>query len=69
MEEFTLVGYEMTWTVGYFMFQADVWDNHGIIAQRTGKVGAVGYAARKAAMWRDVAASSKREFRVIKDIT
>ena len=66
MEEFILVGYEMTWTVNYFRYQANIWENHGIIAQRAGKRGAVAYAARKAAMWRAVAATSRQQFGVIK---
>ena len=49
MEEFTLVGYEITWTVNYFLYQADLWKNRGITAKT---LGAVAYAARKVAMWR-----------------
>ena len=64
MEEFTLVGYEMMWTVNYFLYQCRLWENRGIAAE---KPGAVSYAARKAAMWRAVAGISEKQFRVIKD--
>lgn len=64
MEEFTLVGYEMTWTVNYFLYQASLWENRGIEAE---KPGAMAYAARKAAMWRAVAGNSDKQFRVTKN--
>jgi hypothetical protein len=58
------VGYEMTWTVNYFLYQAGLWENRGIIAKSPG---AVAYAARKAAMWRAVAGISDEQFCLIKD--
>ena len=67
MEEFTLVGYEMQWTVRYFLYQAGIWKDRGVAAGHSGKVGAVAYAARKAAMWRSMAASSDRQFRIVND--
>lgn len=64
MEEFTLVGYEMTWTVNYFLYQSDLWEIRGITAE---KPGAIAYAARKAAMWRAVAGISEKQFQVTKN--
>jgi len=64
MEEFTLVGYEMGWTVNYFLYQSGLWENRQITAKSGG---AIAYAARKAAMWRAVAGISEKQFRAIKD--
>jgi hypothetical protein len=64
MEEFTLVGYEMTWTVNYFLHQSGLWENRGIAAENPG---AVAYAVRKAAMWRAMAGISDKFFGLMKD--
>lgn len=65
MEEFTLVGYEMVWTVKYYLHNAGVWENRGRAARYAGNEGAVAYAAQKAAMWRTVAASADRQFSIV----
>jgi hypothetical protein len=62
-EEFTLVGYEMTWTVNYFLHQSAIWEDRGNTAH---KPGAVAYAAKKAAMWRSMAGISDDLFRAVK---
>jgi len=67
MEEFTLVGYEMIWTVKYFLHQSRVWEDRGIAARHADKPGAVAYAARKAAMWKSVATTTDRRFCIVND--
>ena len=54
----------MTWTVNYFLYQAGVWKNRRIEAE---KPGAMAYAARKAAMWQAVAGNSDKVFQVTKN--
>ncbi|KAF8810353.1 hypothetical protein BYT27DRAFT_7092155 [Phlegmacium glaucopus] len=64
-EEFTLVGYEMQWTVKYFMHQAGTWDCWGTISQQTSNRRARAYAAHKAAMWGALASVSQRRFQQV----
>jgi hypothetical protein len=61
-EEVGLVGYEMEWTVRYFAYNKKVWEERRNIAQRAGPAS---YAARKAAMWHDVATDADRVFSVL----
>jgi hypothetical protein len=63
MEEFTLVSYEMKWTVNYFLHQSGIWENRKTSAENPG---AVAYAARKSGMWRAVAGMSEHQFHVTK---
>jgi len=63
-EEVILVGYEMKWTMQYFIQRAKRWEDMGSAAKEGGKVsaGAAAYAARKAAMWRWLAFRAKKRF-------
>jgi hypothetical protein len=61
-EEAELVGYEMEWTVRYFAYNKKVWEERGEIAERPGPAA---YAARKAAMWCDIATDADRAFSVL----
>ena len=56
-EEVILVGYEMEWTVRYFLHQAEVWKHRGTIVaiDVTSQAGRRAYAARKSAMWQGLA--------------
>lgn len=62
-----MVGYEMKWTVNYFLYQSGLWVNRKVAAEKAEKRGAAGYAARKAAMWRAVAAISEKQFQAVKN--
>lgn len=64
-EEFTLTGYEMQWTVKYFDFQSEMWENRGIVAEHGGRRGATAYAARKAAMWHSLAENAAARFKAV----
>ena len=63
-EEAILVGYEMQWTVRYFLHQAQQWDDRCDAENeiRSLAPGPAAYAARKAAMWRWVALKAKKCF-------
>lgn len=61
-EELTLVGYEMDWTVRYYIRQSEVWKNRKSVAEVMADMGAAVYAARKAAMWMDMAVDSAGQF-------
>ena len=63
-EEAILVGYEMQWTVRYFLQQAKRWDSLVTSEKECGKLsaGPAAYAARKAAMWRWLALRAKKRF-------
>ena len=64
-EEFTLVGYEMQWTIRYYMHQSEVWEERGRVAGHSQKSGAAAYAARKTQMWRDMAAVAEKKFAAV----
>jgi hypothetical protein len=61
-EEFTLVRYEMEWTVRYYIHQSEVWKQRGRVAKQGNKEGPAVYAARKSHIWWDVAAAAERKF-------
>jgi hypothetical protein len=61
-EEFTLVGYEMEWTMRYFMHEAEVWEGRRRVAVHDDKAGAAAYAARKRHTWREMAAAADTKF-------
>ncbi|KAF8805730.1 hypothetical protein BYT27DRAFT_7073044, partial [Phlegmacium glaucopus] len=48
-EEQILVGYEMEWSVRYFLYQAKVWEECCNVAALS--PGAIAYAARQNACW------------------
>lgn len=64
-EELILVGYEMDWTVRYYIYQSGVWKNRKSIAETLDDAGAAIYAARKEAMWMELAGHSARQFREV----
>jgi hypothetical protein len=64
-EEFTLTGYEMEWTVRYYLHQARIWETRRDMIQEGGDQGARTYAARKAAMWMEIARSADIRFKSI----
>jgi hypothetical protein len=55
----------MTWTVQYFLHQAHVWEGHGIQAEDDNNSGAAAYAARKVAMWTQLATVSEKQFQSV----
>jgi hypothetical protein len=59
-EEVTLTTYEMQWTVAFFVYNSRKWGSHV-----GGSSGAVAYANRKHAMWRDQGLSADRIFRLL----
>ncbi|KAF8802333.1 hypothetical protein BYT27DRAFT_7112690 [Phlegmacium glaucopus] len=62
-EEHILVGYEMEWSVRYFLNNARVWEGRSDAA--AGNPGAAAYAARQVTKWRQVAASCDHLFQGI----
>ncbi|KAF8808483.1 hypothetical protein BYT27DRAFT_7096830, partial [Phlegmacium glaucopus] len=61
-EEHILVGYEMEWSVRYFLYRAKVWEEHcNVVALSPG---AIAYAAHQVARWRQVAAAAESLFKV-----
>ena len=63
-EEAILVGYEMQWSIRYFLHKAQQWDNLCDTGNESSSLapGPAAYAARKAAMWRWVALKAKKCF-------
>jgi hypothetical protein len=61
-EEVELVGYEMGWTVRYFAHNREVWEERRKNAKHAGPAS---YAARKAAMWGDIATDADNAFSVV----
>ena len=63
-KEAILVGYEMQWTIRYFLERAKRWENlESAPKERTkSSTGPAAYAARKAAMWRWLAFKAKQRF-------
>ena len=66
-EEFLLVGYEMQWTVRYFLRQAEIWQQRAVGAAEAGRPGPgpVSYALRKSAAWRTMAHSAEEIFMTV----
>jgi hypothetical protein len=64
-EEYTLVRYEMQWTVRYYLNHARMWKDRAQSAQGVGDAGATAYAMRKAATWTEFAASAEDQFIVV----
>ncbi|KAF8816593.1 hypothetical protein BYT27DRAFT_7076625 [Phlegmacium glaucopus] len=64
-EELILVGYEMGWTVRYYMYQSGIWMERRTVAVAAGDNGAAAYAARKAAMWMDISATAGAQFQEV----
>jgi hypothetical protein len=50
-EEVTLVGYEMQWTVRFFIHKQEDWERRRTMANDNQATGPAAYAARKAEMW------------------
>jgi hypothetical protein len=61
-EEFTLTGYEMEWTVRYYLYQAKLWVDRGTEAARRNLPGAAAYASRKVALWQDMSTRAQKTF-------
>lgn len=61
-EEFTLAGYEMEWTIRYYMHQCVVWRDRGDLASHAKKQGAAAYASRKTDMWQAMAVAAEKKF-------
>jgi hypothetical protein len=60
-EEVKLVGYEMVWTVRYFVYNKEVWEG-----RKGGEhQGPASYAARKAAMWSSIANDADQAFSIV----
>jgi hypothetical protein len=59
-EEVVLVGYEMQWTVCYFLHNMQVWEN-----RRDAGAGPAAYAARKSAMWHSMACNADHLFSTV----
>jgi hypothetical protein len=57
-EEVTLVGYEMKWTVQFYVHNAKLWDTR----TTTSLPGPAAYAARKSAMWHSMAMYAEDTF-------
>jgi hypothetical protein len=57
-EEVMLVCYEMQWTVRYFLYNKEVWEER----RNPQCPGPASYAARKAAMWFALATDADRTF-------
>ena len=64
-EEFIITGYEMQWTVRYYLHQAKVWSDRGIVSEYHGNAGATAYAHRKIAMWTGMAKAADIRFKQV----
>lgn len=62
-EECLLTGYEMEWTVRYFLYKHQYWTSAHSADGRPLSSGAACYANRKAAMWRDLALYADKAFK------
>jgi hypothetical protein len=66
-EEVTLTGYEMQWTVRYFLYRCKKWElpaEPASVSTRTNlSVGAVAYWNRKKAVWMELAIKADKIFR------
>ena len=60
-EETTLVGYEMEWTVRYFLYQSELWKGRAFDCPDTN--GAMAYASRQSAIWYCRACSAEKDFK------
>jgi hypothetical protein len=58
-EEVTLIGYEMQWTVRYFLFMSRKW----VIPPTGGSAGAIAYGRRKQAVWEEQMKKADHIFR------
>jgi hypothetical protein len=67
-EELILVGHEMEWTVRYFIYQSGVWRDRKSVEESMYDAGAAAYAARKEAMWKEMAVSAGKQFRVVNSL-
>lgn len=61
-EEVILVGYEMQWTVRFFVHKQEVWERRRVMANGNQATGPAAYAARKAAMWGWMAQDANHSF-------
>ena len=59
-EEYILVGYEMGWSVRYFLHKAAEWESYSIEPGLS--AGAIAYAARQVARWQQMANQADRSF-------
>lgn len=55
----------MDWTVRYFLYQSGVWHNRISYAKELDDNGAAGYAAKKKAMWMDLAKNAVAQFKSV----
>jgi hypothetical protein len=62
LEELSITRHEMTWIPRYFLHRAEVWIQH---LESITSPGAVAYAKRQAANWRNMATTSMRIFKAI----
>ena len=58
----------MHWTVRYFLYQARLWEDHGIEAEYANAYGALAYASRKVVMWRYMASQADEKFICVNDL-
>jgi hypothetical protein len=52
----------MQWTVRFFLHRHHAWEEWQTMATSNGNLGPAAYAARKAAMWRDMAQDADYSF-------
>ena len=68
-EEFTLIQYEMKWTVNYFINLSDTWKTRAKATKQAGKHGAAAYANRQCSVWRAMAAAAEKSFNAVQPNT
>lgn len=64
-EELTLTGYEMQWTVRYYLHQAEIWTDREIRTEHSGDSGAMAYARRQSVRWTEAARAANIRFKSI----
>lgn len=64
-EEYTLVEYEMQWTVRYYLHCAKGWESRALSSREAGDAGATSYAYRKQNMWIGMAQSADSQFSLV----
>lgn len=64
-EEFTIVNYEMRWTVNYFIYKAKWWKDSIAMASNPEKTltdGQIAYGHRQSAQWNSIAVQADKAF-------
>ncbi|KAF9470577.1 hypothetical protein BDN70DRAFT_821165 [Pholiota conissans] len=62
-EELSYASHEMEWTIRFYLHHANVWQQRSDNQAEEGNAGAVSYALRKSAMWKELVPLAENQFR------